>query len=69
MAVDCPICNKPVKPSEINSHIDSGCTSFIIGVDKQPTPPQSQQQREQGTERPASEREEKIMMADLQSMT
>jgi len=44
MAVDCPICNKPVKPSEINSHIDSGCTSFIIGVDKQPTPPQSQQQ-------------------------
>ncbi|KAI9155388.1 AAA family ATPase [Paramyrothecium foliicola] len=40
MAVDCPICNKPVKPSEINSHIDSGCTSFIF--DKDPTPPQSQ---------------------------
>ncbi|KAJ6440766.1 putative ATPase [Purpureocillium lavendulum] len=43
MAVDCPICNKPVKSSEINSHIDSGCTSFILS-DRQPTPPQSQQQ-------------------------
>ncbi|POR32925.1 ATPase [Tolypocladium paradoxum] len=40
MAVDCPICNKPVKSSEINSHIDSGCTSFV--VDKEPSPPQSQ---------------------------
>ncbi|KZZ94949.1 DNA replication ATPase [Moelleriella libera RCEF 2490] len=40
MAVDCPICNKPVKPSDINSHIDSGCTSFV--VDKEATPPGSQ---------------------------
>lgn len=38
MAVDCPICNKPVKSSEINSHIDSGCVSFIE------SPPQSQTQ-------------------------
>ncbi|KAF4465150.1 DNA-dependent ATPase MGS1 [Fusarium albosuccineum] len=42
MAVDCPICNKPVKSSEINGHIDSGCTSFIIDKEKGPTPPQSQ---------------------------
>ncbi|TWU75673.1 hypothetical protein ED733_007322 [Metarhizium rileyi] len=41
MAVDCPICNKLVKSSEINSHIDSGCTSFL--VDKEPSPPTSQQ--------------------------
>ncbi|KAH8168955.1 ATPase family associated with various cellular activities (AAA) domain-containing protein [Sarocladium implicatum] len=37
MSVDCPICNKPVKPSAINSHIDSGCTSFIL--DKEASPP------------------------------
>ncbi|QUC22995.1 uncharacterized protein UV8b_07236 [Ustilaginoidea virens] len=43
MAVDCPICNKPVKPTEINSHIDSGCTLFTL--DKEPrlsSPPASQ---------------------------
>lgn len=40
MAVDCPICNKPVKSSEINSHIDSGCTKFL--VDKDSSPPTSQ---------------------------
>jgi len=27
--VDCPICSKPVKAKDINSHIDSGCESFI----------------------------------------
>ncbi|KAH7149856.1 DNA polymerase III, clamp loader complex, gamma/delta/delta subunit [Dactylonectria estremocensis] len=42
MAVDCPICNQPVKSSEINSHIDSGCTSFLFDKDKNPSPPQSQ---------------------------
>ncbi|KAF4982124.1 hypothetical protein FZEAL_2184 [Fusarium zealandicum] len=42
MAVDCPICNKPVKSSEINSHIDSGCASFVVDSEKGPTPPQSQ---------------------------
>lgn len=41
MAVDCPICNKPVKPSAINSHIDSGCTTFI--VDKESSPPTQSQ--------------------------
>ncbi|EEY16805.1 ATPase WRNIP1 [Verticillium alfalfae VaMs.102] len=30
MAVDCPICNKPVKPNLINNHIDSGCESFVL---------------------------------------
>ncbi|KAM0273225.1 hypothetical protein ACHAQH_008393 [Verticillium albo-atrum] len=30
MAVDCPICNKPVKPNLINNHIDSGCASYIL---------------------------------------
>lgn len=43
MAVDCPICNKPVKPANINSHLDSGCERFIIS-DKEPSPPQSQSQ-------------------------
>lgn len=27
--VDCPICSKHVKETNINSHIDSGCTSFV----------------------------------------
>lgn len=36
-AVDCPICNKPVKSSEINSHIDSGCTTFIVDKSSPPT--------------------------------
>lgn len=26
----CPICNQTVKSSEINSHIDSGCTTFLV---------------------------------------
>lgn len=34
--VECPICGKPVKPKDINNHIDSGCESFI---DKGSTPP------------------------------
>lgn len=29
MPVDCPICNKPVKPNLINDHIDSGCAKFV----------------------------------------
>ena len=27
--VDCPICGKPVKPRDINNHIDSGCQSYL----------------------------------------
>ncbi|KAM4066878.1 ATPase family associated with various cellular activities (AAA) domain-containing protein [Hirsutella rhossiliensis] len=38
--VDCPICNQPVKPADINSHIDSDCTSF---VNKDPSPPPQSQ--------------------------
>ncbi|KAF4508378.1 hypothetical protein G6O67_004763 [Ophiocordyceps sinensis] len=46
MAVDCPICNRPVKPAEINSHIDSNCASFVFvdGKDPSPPPPPSQPQ-------------------------
>lgn len=49
--VTCPVCNKAVKSSEINSHLDSGCTTFVLdneasasGVNKGPrsSPPQSQ---------------------------
>ncbi len=28
--VDCPICRKPVKEKDINDHIDSGCSSYIL---------------------------------------
>ncbi|KAK4460371.1 hypothetical protein QBC42DRAFT_307115 [Cladorrhinum samala] len=28
--VVCPICNRVVKTSEINNHIDSGCTTFLV---------------------------------------
>lgn len=28
--VVCPICERPVKTSEINSHIDSGCETFLL---------------------------------------
>ncbi|KAG5944796.1 hypothetical protein E4U53_006817 [Claviceps sorghi] len=41
MAVHCPICNRCVKSSEINSHIDSGCTSFIVDTSKD-SPPATQ---------------------------
>ncbi|KAL7934491.1 DNA polymerase III, clamp loader complex, gamma/delta/delta subunit [Trichoderma chlorosporum] len=40
MAVACPICNKPVKSTDINDHLDSGCTSFIF--DSSSIPPQAQ---------------------------
>ncbi|KAL7795743.1 DNA polymerase III, clamp loader complex, gamma/delta/delta subunit [Trichoderma ceciliae] len=39
MAVACPICNKPVKSTDINDHLDSGCTSFVF--DKSSPPPQT----------------------------
>ncbi|KAK5989079.1 ATPase WRNIP1-like protein [Cladobotryum mycophilum] len=35
--VDCPICEKPVKSAEINDHIDSGCSSFIVDKVSPPT--------------------------------
>ncbi|RFN52575.1 atpase [Fusarium flagelliforme] len=54
MAVDCPICNKPVKPSEINNHIDSGCEKFVIDKEKDPTPPQSQTPQSNSQKRNAS---------------
>lgn len=54
MAVDCPICNKPVKPSEINSHIDSGCTLFIKEKDTTPPPTQTQQPNGSSQKRSAS---------------
>ncbi|KAH6897438.1 DNA polymerase III, clamp loader complex, gamma/delta/delta subunit [Thelonectria olida] len=41
MAVDCPLCHKPVT-SEINKHLDSECEGFIRDQEKGPTPPQSQ---------------------------
>ena len=37
--VDCPICSKKVKEANINSHIDSACTSFI----DEPSPADSPQ--------------------------
>ncbi|KAH6604267.1 dna replication atpase [Trichoderma cornu-damae] len=39
MAVACPICNKPVKSTDINDHLDSGCASFIF--DNSSPPPQA----------------------------
>ncbi|KAG6003775.1 hypothetical protein E4U43_000868 [Claviceps pusilla] len=48
MAVNCPICNRCVKSSEINSHIDSGCTSFIVDTSKE-SPPTSQALHNGGT--------------------
>ncbi|KAJ0384356.1 hypothetical protein COL922a_008558 [Colletotrichum nupharicola] len=41
-AVDCPICNKPVKETLINSHIDSGCVSHIFNTDRTTSPTASQ---------------------------
>ncbi|MCJ1397792.1 hypothetical protein MMC11_000988 [Xylographa trunciseda] len=37
--VSCPICSKPVKESNINRHIDSGCVQYIEGI----SPPTTQQ--------------------------
>jgi putative ATPase len=33
--VVCPICNRGVKASEINSHIDSGCQTFLLDETKE----------------------------------
>ncbi|VUC33454.1 unnamed protein product, partial [Clonostachys rosea] len=41
MEVDCPICNKPVKQQDINSHLDSDCTRFVI--EKGSSPPEQSQ--------------------------
>ena len=35
--VSCPICNQNVKPKDINSHIDSGCESYIDTGSPPPT--------------------------------
>ncbi|AEO71971.1 uncharacterized protein THITE_2124869 [Thermothielavioides terrestris NRRL 8126] len=34
--VVCPICNRGVKASEINDHIDSGCQAFLLDETKDP---------------------------------
>ncbi|KAI8304683.1 ATPase WRNIP1-like protein [Colletotrichum sp. SAR11_240] len=41
-AVDCPICNKPVKETLINSHIDSSCVSHIFNPDRTTSPTATQ---------------------------
>lgn len=38
--VACPICQKPVKESDINRHIDSSCQSFIDDPSLPPPPTQ-----------------------------
>ncbi|EAQ84195.1 hypothetical protein CHGG_10599 [Chaetomium globosum CBS 148.51] len=35
--VVCPICDRGVKATEINSHIDSGCQTFLLDDSKEPT--------------------------------
>ncbi|GKT44292.1 ATPase WRNIP1 C26H5.02c [Colletotrichum spaethianum] len=42
-AVDCPICNKPVKETLINSHIDSGCENHIFNPERTSSPPTATQ--------------------------
>ena len=39
MSVDCPICTKAVKPSQINGHLDSGCQDFLVGSSPPATQP------------------------------
>ncbi|KAH7311676.1 DNA replication ATPase [Stachybotrys elegans] len=42
MAVNCPACNKAVKPSDINNHLDSNCQDFIEDeAASSPAPPPS----------------------------
>ncbi|KAF2090305.1 P-loop containing nucleoside triphosphate hydrolase protein [Saccharata proteae CBS 121410] len=38
--VECPICAKPVKERDINSHLDSGCQDYILNFDEPPAPTQ-----------------------------
>ncbi|KAL2173136.1 uncharacterized protein P884DRAFT_265410 [Thermothelomyces heterothallicus CBS 202.75] len=35
--VVCPICNRSVKGTEINDHIDSGCQTFLLDESEEPT--------------------------------
>jgi putative ATPase len=37
--VDCPVCEKAVKDSKINEHLDSGCTDFLIEQEQQHSTP------------------------------
>ncbi|KAL2018192.1 hypothetical protein VTK56DRAFT_1165 [Thermocarpiscus australiensis] len=39
--VVCPICNRGVKASEINNHIDSGCETFLLDESGRDTTPSS----------------------------
>ncbi len=39
--VVCPICNKQVRSSEINGHIDSGCETHILETSSSPPPSSS----------------------------
>ncbi|KAL7923556.1 DNA polymerase III, clamp loader complex, gamma/delta/delta subunit [Trichoderma austrokoningii] len=57
MAVACPICNKPVKPTDINDHIDSGCTTLIFDPSTPiiVPPPQPQPATQNGAAVPASQ--------------
>ncbi|PON24781.1 ATPase [Trichoderma gamsii] len=56
MAVACPICNKPVKPTDINDHIDSGCTTLIFDPSTPIIPPpQPQPSTQNGAAIPASQ--------------
>ncbi|KAF6817394.1 DNA-dependent ATPase MGS1 [Colletotrichum plurivorum] len=55
-AVDCPICNKPVKETLINSHIDSGCVSHIFNPNSERTSsPPTGTQANGGSTQPSSQ--------------
>ncbi|KAK1991950.1 ATPase [Colletotrichum falcatum] len=54
-AVDCPICNKPVKEALINSHIDSGCESHIFNPERTSSPPTATQPNGSSTGLPSSQ--------------
>lgn len=53
--VDCPICGKGVKARDINSHIDSGCSSFL-STETGPSPPPTQQNGTQSQKPHASQK-------------
>ncbi|KAK3304763.1 uncharacterized protein B0T15DRAFT_537515 [Chaetomium strumarium] len=69
--VVCPICNKGVKASEINSHIDSGCQTFIVDDSKEQatsSPPNGTQSNTQ-SQPPSSTQKKRSAAAFFQTPT
>jgi putative ATPase len=62
----CPICNRGVKASEINSHLDSGCKTFLIDeTAKESASPSPNESHNNGQSQPPSSTQKKRSASDF----